>query len=60
MIQASELRIGNYVELQDKGIYQIDSGHDIDELDSFPEGDIYCSAIPLTEEILLRLGAQKN
>lgn len=64
MIEAKELRIGNYVLLQDKGAYQIDSGHDIDEIDSFDgcskEFEDYCKPIPLTEEWLLRFGFEKT
>ncbi|KQC33977.1 hypothetical protein AAU57_12035 [Nonlabens sp. YIK11] len=59
MIEAKDLRIGNYVMLADKGLYQIDCGHDIDEIDGFPEGDTYCEPIPLTEKWLIDLGAQR-
>lgn len=59
-MKASELRIGNYVLLDDKGVYQIDSGHDIDEIDSFPLDDNYCQGIPLTEQWLLDFGFIKG
>lgn len=52
-MRAEELRIGNWVYLPSKGKdYQIDSGHDIDEIES--SGDAI--PIPLTEEWLLRFG----
>jgi len=55
-MNAKELRIGNYVNLEDKGLYKIDCGHDIDEIDSFQLGDPYCSGVPITEEWLLKFG----
>lgn len=59
-MDAKELRIGNYVLLQDKGVYQIDLGHDIDEIDSFPLDDNYCQGIPLTEQWLMDFGFRKE
>jgi hypothetical protein len=53
--QAHELKINNWVHLKDKGYYQIDSGHDIDEI-STHEGTDYCTPIPLTEDILIKAG----
>lgn len=47
-----KLQIGNWVHLKDKGYYQIDSGHDIDEILGNEEG--YCTGIPLTEELILK------
>lgn len=55
-MKASELRIGNYVLLDDKGVYQIDSGHDIEEIDSFPFDNPYCQGVPLTEQWLKDFG----
>lgn len=55
MIDPKELRIGNYVKLQDKGVYKIDCGHDIDEIDS-SYGTDYCKPIPITEQYLLDFG----
>lgn len=60
MIDPKSLMIGNYVMLRDKGTYQIDSGHDLDELDSFPIDDDYCKPIPLNEDWLVKFGFQKR
>lgn len=60
-IKATELRIGNYVLIN--GIYCIVDGIDKDgniETDTFPDTDIKnCEPIPLTEDILLKLGFEK-
>lgn len=56
-MDSKELRIGNWVYLDDNGgrNYQIDSGHDIDEIEGFNK-DEYCFGIPLTEEWLIKFG----
>jgi hypothetical protein len=54
-MKPQELHIGNWVHLKDKGNYQIDSGHDIDEILTH-EGTDYCTGIPLTEEWLHKFG----
>ena len=60
MINANELRIGNYINVYDgvgpKYMYQV-TGYDIDEID----GDgTDCFPIPLTPEILEKCGAEKE
>ena len=60
MIKATELRIGNYVNLEDKGVYQIDSGHDIDEIDSFPNEEEYSKGVNITEDSLSLIGFTKR
>jgi len=49
MIKANELRIGNYVYLEDKSIFQIKKGSDIDNSDKY-------APIPINGEWLLKLG----
>lgn len=56
-MKATELRLGNYVHLKDKGVYMIDSGHDIDELTGCD--DAYLTPIKLTPEWLERFGFEK-
>ena len=60
MINANELRIGNYINVYDgvgpKYMYQV-TGYDIDEID----GDgTDCFPIPLTPEILEKCGFEKQ
>lgn len=59
MINANELRIGNWVWQEDKDhfrrYFQIGSGHDIEEVEDYPE---QCSPIPLTPDMLEKCGAE--
>lgn len=56
-MQASELKIGNYIYLKSKNrIYEISTGYEIDigtDSEDF-------EPIPLTEEILLKCGFEKD
>lgn len=56
-MQASELKIGNYIYLKSKNrIYEISTGYEIDigtDSEDF-------EPIPLTEEILLKCGFEKH
>jgi hypothetical protein len=55
-MKANELRIGNLVYLKSKdAIYEISSGHDIEEIDDAPI-NFDAKPIPLTEEWLLKFG----
>jgi hypothetical protein len=59
-MKANELRIGNYVYLKSKDkIYEISSGHDIEEISDAPE-NFDAKPIPLTEEWLLKFGFKKE
>ena len=58
MIQTNELRIGNYYN-QFGNIHQV-NGHIISELEKAPQGQLWCKAIPLTEEWLLKFGFEKS
>ncbi len=59
-MKANELRIGNFVYLKSKEkVYQIDSGHDIEEIDDAPEM-FDAKPIELTEEWLLKFGFKKG
>lgn len=52
MIQANELRIGVYVHEKGKGAIQIQSGHDIEEIEDWLGDTDYYTGIPLTDELL--------
>jgi hypothetical protein len=55
-MKANELRIGNLVYLKSKdAIYEISSGHDIEEIDDAPI-NFDAKPISLTEEWLLKFG----
>lgn len=58
-MNANELRIGNYVNLKDKGLYKIDRGYDLEKIEDW-EGTDYCTPIPLTEDWLLKFGFDKG
>lgn len=58
-MEARDLRIGNFVNLKDKGGYRISGGHDIEELEDWDDTDYY-SGIPINEEWLLRFGFEKD
>ena len=58
-MNANELRIGNYVNLKDKGLYKIDWGYDLEKIEDW-EGTDYCTPIPLTEDWLLKFGFVHN
>jgi hypothetical protein len=58
MLQANELRIGNYYN-QFGNIRQV-NGHTISELEKAPQGQLWCKALPLTEEWLLKFGFEKD
>ena len=62
-MDVKELRIGNWVNLADKGDYQIDNGHEIDTIaDWFDldknelDEDQYATPIVLTEKWLINFG----
>lgn len=56
-MMVDELRIGNYVTLPSKGtVYQISSGHDIDEI----EGSNDAEPIPITDEWLECFGFRRG
>jgi hypothetical protein len=58
-MKANELRIGNLVYLKSKdAIYEISSGHDIEEIDDAPI-NFDAKPISLTEEWLLKFGAKE-
>lgn len=58
-MNVNELRIGNYVNLKDKGLYKIDRGYDLEKIEDW-EGTDYCTPIPLTEDWLLKFGFDKK
>jgi hypothetical protein len=59
-MRATELRIGNLIYLKSKDkIYEISSGHDIEEIDDAPE-NFDAKPIQLTEEWLLKFGFVSN
>lgn len=59
-MDASELRLGNWINLKDKGCYKIETGHDIDEISDWINDTNYCTPISLTEEWLIKFGFKKK
>lgn len=59
MMEARELRIGNYYDFSHSGQIEQITGKDIYDFESDPIDDIYYP-IPLTEEWLLKFGAHKE
>jgi hypothetical protein len=57
-MKANEIRLGNYYN-QFGNIHQV-NGHIISELEKAPQGQLWCKAIPLTEEWLLKFGFIKH
>lgn len=53
-MEAKELRLGNWIYISEKGEYQIDHPHDLEELWDRDFED--CCGIVLTEEWLLKFG----
>ena len=53
-MKASELRIGNWIYISEKGEYQVDCPHDLEEL--WDRDMVDCCGIVLTEEWLLKFG----
>ena len=48
-IKSEELRLNNLVRLKDKGVYQLDTFHDLEEVTDFLEDTDYCVGVVLNK-----------
>lgn len=51
-MRIQELRVGSWVNLKDKGYYNISSGHDLEEISDWLGDTDYCTGILLSGELL--------